>query len=214
MAYSFQAKIAAREYHVYKNLASSNANQGDFVTVEIETDKESKKIDPYCCAMKAMVDIPPQVKAVGYVPREISRHIFFILKEKNGKLVGFVYYTQYQPSPIPAGWLEIPLKLTFKSLNFLTHQKMKDFMTNLYSYDYEEKAETDEDDDAEIHFIIANEGLDGYKEEDRGVVKPKVKRKPPKIYESSESGCEEREIVEPTVKRKPQKGLETMSMED
>ena len=91
---------------------------------------------------------------------------------------------------------------------------MKDFMTNLYSYDYEEKAVTDEDDDAEIHFIIANEGLDGDKEEDRGVVKPKVKRKPPKIYESSESGCEEREIVEPTVKRKPQKGLETMSMED
>ena len=37
---------------------------------------------------------------------------------------------------------------------------MKDFMTNLYSYDYEAKAEPDENDDAEIHFMIANEGLD------------------------------------------------------
>ena len=43
MAYSFQAKIAAHGYQVYKNLAWSNAKQGDLFTVEIETDKESKK---------------------------------------------------------------------------------------------------------------------------------------------------------------------------
>ena len=36
-----QAKIAARGYHVYKNLAQSSDKQGDFVTMEIETDKES-----------------------------------------------------------------------------------------------------------------------------------------------------------------------------
>ena len=91
---------------------------------------------------------------------------------------------------------------------------MKYFMTNLYSYDYKAKAESDEDDDAKIHFMIANEGLDGYKEEDSEVVKLKVKRKSPKICESSESDCEDSEVVEPTVKRKPQKGLDTMSMED
>ena len=71
MAYSFQAKIAARGYHVYKNLTWSNAKQGDFGTVEIETDKESKKIDPYCSAIKALVDIPRQLKTLGHVPREI-----------------------------------------------------------------------------------------------------------------------------------------------
>ena len=108
--------------------------------------KSRKKVDPYCCAIKAMVDIPPRLKTVGYVPREISRHIFFFLTEENGKVDGFVYSTQFQPSPIPAVGLEIPLKLTFKSPNFITHQKMKDFMINLYSYDYEAKAETDEDD--------------------------------------------------------------------
>ena len=40
MVYIFLVKIAARGYHVYKNLAWNNAKQGDFVTVEIETDKK------------------------------------------------------------------------------------------------------------------------------------------------------------------------------
>ena len=44
---------------------------------------------------------------------------------------------------------------------------MKDFMTSLYSYDQEAKTETDEYDDAEVHFMIANEGLDGDKEEEQ-----------------------------------------------
>ena len=115
-----------------------------------------------------MVDIPPRLKTVGHVPREISGHIFFFLKEENGKVDGFVYSAQYQPSPIFAGGIEIPLKVTLRSTNFITRQKMKDFMTNLYSYDYEAKAETDNE--AEIHFMIANGGLDGDKEEDSEVV--------------------------------------------
>ena len=42
-----------------------------------------------------MVEIPPQLKTVGHVLREISRHIFFFLKEENGKVDGFIYSTQY-----------------------------------------------------------------------------------------------------------------------
>ena len=53
--------------------------------MKVETNKESKKIDPYCCVNKAMVEIPPQLKTVGHVPKEISRHIFFFLKEENRK---------------------------------------------------------------------------------------------------------------------------------
>ena len=152
-----------------------------------------------------MLDIPPRLKIVGHVPRKISGHIFFFLKEENEKVYGFIFSTQYQPSPIPAGGLEIPLKLTLKSPNFITHQKMKDFMTNLCSYNYEAKAEIDKDDDAEIHFTIAIEDLGGEKEEDSEVVKPKVKKKAPKICESSESDCEDSEAVELTVKTKPEK---------
>ena len=83
---------------------------------------ESKKIDPYCCAIKAMVDIRTRLKTGGHVPREISRHIFFFLKEENRKVDGFVYSTQYQPSPIPTGGLKISLKLTYKSPNFITSE--------------------------------------------------------------------------------------------
>ena len=89
MTYSFQAKISARGYHVCNQLAWSNAEQGDFVTVEIERNEESKKVDPYSCAIKAMVYISQQLKTVEHVPREISRHAFFFLKEENGKVDGF-----------------------------------------------------------------------------------------------------------------------------
>ena len=75
-------------------------------------------------------------------------------------------------------------------------------------------AETNEDDDADIHFKIANEGLDGDKEENNEVFKPKVKSNSSKICESSKSDCEDTEVVEPTVKRKPRKGLDTVSMEN
>ena len=44
MAYSSQAKVASRGYHVYKSLTWSDVKQGDLVTVEIETNKESRKI--------------------------------------------------------------------------------------------------------------------------------------------------------------------------
>ena len=111
------------------------------------------------------------------MPREILKHIFFFLKEENGNVDGFVCSLQYQPSRIPAGGLEIPLKLTFKTPSFKAHQKSKVFLTNLYLYNYEGKAETDEDDDTEFHFKIANKDLDDDKEEDSEVVEQTVKRK-------------------------------------
>lgn len=187
MAYSFQAKIASRGYHVYKSLTWSDVKQGDLVTVEIETDKESRKIDPYCCAIKAMVGIPPQLKTVGHVPREISRHTFFYLKEENGKIDGLVHSTQYRPSPIPAGGLEIPLMLTFKSKTFITHEKMKGFITSLYSYEYETiNAEGDDDeDDHEFHFMIEKEDVDNSE-----LLRRNIKRKAPIILETSSSSSE------------------------
>ena len=76
-------------------------------------------------------------------------------------------------------------------------------MTNLYPHDYEAEAETDENDDAEIHFMIANEGLDGEKEENSEVVRSKVKRKPTKICKSSESDCEDSEVVDQQLRGSP-----------
>ena len=77
---------------------------------------------------------------------------------------------------------------------------MKDFMTNLYSYDCEAKAQTGEDDDAEIHFIIAKGGLDGE------VVKPKVKRKPPKLVNHQNQIVRTVKWLNQQLRGSPQKG--------
>ena len=36
-----------------------------------------------------MVDIPPRLKTVRHLPREILRHIFFLLEEENEKVDGY-----------------------------------------------------------------------------------------------------------------------------
>ena len=51
MAYKFQAKIASCGCHVYKNFISDNVKASGMV----ETDNETIKTDPYCCAVEAMV---------------------------------------------------------------------------------------------------------------------------------------------------------------
>ena len=183
MAYSFKAQVAARGFHVYRNI-----KQGDSVSVEIETNEESKKVDPYSCAIKALVGQPPQLKTVGLIPREISRHVFFFLKEENGRVEGTVHSTKNRPSPIPAGGLEIPLMLTFKSTRFVTHQKMKDFMTSLYSYEYEpQEINSKDEENDDINFIIEQDE----DEEDSEVV---LKRKKPPIISETSSESSENEI--------------------
>ena len=90
---------------------------------------------------------------MGHIPREISRHVCFFLKEESGEIEGSVNSTKYRPSAITVGGLEITLLLNFISTRFVTHQKMKGFVTSLYSYEYEpHKDETDDEDD-EINFI-------------------------------------------------------------
>ena len=196
--------MAARGFHVYRNITWTDVKQGDSVSVEIETNEESKKVDPYSCAIKALVGQPPQLKTVGHIPREISRHVFFFLKEENGRIEGTVHSTKYRPSPIPAGGLEIPLMLTFKSKRFVTHQKMKDFMTSLYSYEYEppEINSKDEEND-DINSIIEQ---DEDEEDSEVVLKPKKRKKPPIISETSESSeneiCSERSEVVKAKKKK------------
>ena len=188
MAYSFKAQVAPRGFHVYRNITWTDVKQGDSVSVEIETNEESKKVDPYSCAIKALVGQPPQLKTVGHLPREISRHVFFFLKEENGRIEGTVHSKKYRPSPIPAGGLEIPLMLTFKSTRFVTHQKMKDFMTSLYSYEYEpQEINSKDEENDDINFIIEQDE----DEEDREVVlKPKKRKKPPIISETSSESSE------------------------
>ena len=53
--------------------------------------------------------------------RNLKAHIFlFKRRERKSRWRHILYSTQYQSSTIPAGRLEIPLKLTFTSPNFIT----------------------------------------------------------------------------------------------
>ena len=123
MVYSFQATVAARVYQVYRNTTWDQAKVVDKVLVEIESDKKSKEIDLYCCSIRTSAN--QQIKTVGHIPSEISRHGYFLLKDENGHIDVNVKSIDYRPSPIPAGGLEIPLTLNFKSPHYITHTKMK-----------------------------------------------------------------------------------------
>ena len=104
--------------------------------IGLEKDEKSIEIDPYCCSTKAMVDRHQQLKAVGHILRETSWLVYFFLKEESGQIDGTVHSVNYRPSPIPVGGLEIKLNLNFNSRRYITHIKMKEFLTWLYSFDY------------------------------------------------------------------------------
>ena len=72
---------------------------------------------------------------MGHIPREVSRHCYYFIKNEGGRVDGSVLSTT---SPIPSGGLEIPLILTFRSVRFVTHERMKQFMTKLYNYDHKQ----------------------------------------------------------------------------
>ena len=107
----------------------AHASVGDRVVVDTETNQDSISKDPYCCAIK-MNEL-----VVGHIPREISRHVYFFITSEGGVVKGHALSTTYQPSTIPSGGLEIPL-LTFSCSRFVTFQKMKEFVTTLYNYEY------------------------------------------------------------------------------
>ena len=80
-AYSLEAKFGSRGYHVYKNFTLFNAKECDEVQVEIETNKDSIKVDPYACAIRVVVNIL-MLRKQTYPKRNFSTIYFFINKEE------------------------------------------------------------------------------------------------------------------------------------
>ena len=95
-----------------------------------------------------------------HIPREISRHCYFFLKE-GGNITGHLIYTNYKVSLIPAGGLEVPLLLTFSVKSERIFELMKSFVNDLYEYDYtgeqtknnEEESSDDEEIDIQITVV-------------------------------------------------------------
>ena len=64
-----------------------------------------------------------------------------------------------QPSPIPQGGLEIPIQMTFTCNRYVTHMKMKNFISTLYVYGVEEETNDTEGGPSE-RIIIADDEPD------------------------------------------------------
>lgn len=176
-AYSFQATIASRGYHIYKDTLWSNAKVNEKVKIEIETNQSSIAIDPYACAVKAKERYFDGWKTVGHVPREISRYIYFFIKQENGKITGNVKSLNYKPSPIPSGGLEIPLQLTFSCPKQWVRDTMKGFIDDFYSYDFTgiiHNDESSDESDFEIDLEIESTSTEVLEEEEEEEEESKV----------------------------------------
>jgi len=153
MAYSFESIIASRGYHVYKETSWSNAKVGDEVKVELETNPKSIAKDPYSCAIKAKHEYFVGWKTVGHIPREISRYVYFFIKEEGGTIRGKLKSLKYKASPIPSGGLEVPLSLKFKCDTKWILDAMEEFVDNFYSYDFAGNlVDEDDEEETEIDF--------------------------------------------------------------
>ena len=131
--FSFDKRIVSRGYHVYRNSSWKNAKAGQRVKVEKETSATSKLVDPYACVIKIKYRFFDNWITVRHIPREISRHCYFFMKE-GGEISGYLVSTNYKPSPISAGGLEVLLLLTFSVKNEKIFEQMKEFVTTLYNY--------------------------------------------------------------------------------
>ena len=107
--FSFKVIIASRGYYVYKETSYLNAKLNDEVKVELETDAKSLSTDPYACTIKAWHLYFVGWKTVGHIPREMSRYVYFFIKEENGKAFGTLESLKYKASPMPSRGLEVPL---------------------------------------------------------------------------------------------------------
>ena len=73
--------------------------------MQIETNEESKKVNPHCCSIKPSTS--GKLETVGCIPREISRHFFFLIGEWRGRVDDLMLSINYHLLLISIGGLEI-----------------------------------------------------------------------------------------------------------
>ena len=100
-------------------------------------------------------------------------------KDEHSHIDRAVKSIDYRPSPIPAGELQIPLTMNFKCPWYITHIKMKEFVSTLHSFDYNGNKEDERD-------ILINELLEESQSDSEVVIQRRKKRKVPLISEPSE----------------------------
>ena len=139
MEMPFRRNIASRGWHVYGKTVWQNC-RGEKLEATKEDNKEATKIDPYTIVwtVKGKYKLVPVV--VGHIPREISRFTKFFINY-GGRIEAKVFSSQYTPSLIPSGGLEVSLVV-----NFLISEKKSAIikhLQNLIDLNYEELTSMD-----------------------------------------------------------------------
>ena len=127
-----------------------------------------------------------------HILREISRHVYFFLKDDHGHIDWTVKSIDYRSSPILVGGLEILLTLSFKCLRYITLTKMKEFMYTLYSL-----LQTRKNKKVPLKSESSKES-----QPDSEVANPKRQKKPTLINETPKLETDS-EVVNPKRKTKP-----------
>ena len=121
---SFSAEVGSREYHAYRETSWRNIYSHQHIVVLKEVNNISIDINPSCCriTIKRVDRIGPV--AVGHVPGELPRFIFYFIQE-GGSVTGTVASTTPRISPIPEGGLEAPILMHFTHENKVISSKME-----------------------------------------------------------------------------------------
>ena len=102
----FSSTIASRGCHKYMHTTWENSNIGEKTFIQIEDNRFSKMIDPYCCAMR--INSGSSWITVEHIPRESLRFVFFFITAEGGCVEESLQSTRYRSFLIPAGELEVP----------------------------------------------------------------------------------------------------------
>ena len=118
--------------------------------------------------MKAKDSYFIEWKTMGHIPREISRYIYFFIKDENGKV--FDTFVKYKVSPIPSGGLEVSLPLSFSCKERWVINTIEKFVEEFYSFEYSGNLHSvddtnDSDDKKEIDYQTITLETENVKEE-------------------------------------------------
>ena len=160
----FDAIIATRVYHVYKETKWSKVD--DKLKVEIEINAKSAASDPYSSAIKTKHNYFTGWKTVGHILCEISRYVYFLIKQESGRVYRTLKSLNYKTSRIPYGGLEVPLLPKFDWQEKWVTDVLEEFVDNFYSYHFAGHSVEDDDNEGEQNFDF--DTVDIIAEEDSG----------------------------------------------
>ena len=144
----------SRGYHVFIETTWNNIKEGGSVRVGLEINKLSKNVDPYACAIREKNHFFKSWKTVGHIPKEICRHVYYVIKTEGGFVNGSIISTKYRPLPILCGGLEIPLLLKLSCPEQKRFEKKKNFVDSIYDYVYSGVNNEESSDEEEAAIVI------------------------------------------------------------